>query len=54
MQVRTALVAVSGTPVTMNDTAPAGDRYNLTICEILPALNNTLSINVPAARCRTT
>jgi hypothetical protein len=27
-------VAASGTSVTINDTAPAGDRYNLTICEI--------------------
>ena len=28
-------VAASGTVVTINDTAPTGDRYNLTICEIL-------------------
>ncbi|MBW8866095.1 MAG: DUF4082 domain-containing protein, partial [Acidobacteria bacterium] len=27
-------VAATGTSVTINDTAPAGDRYNLTICEI--------------------
>ena len=27
-------VAAAGTSVTINDTAPAGDRYNLTICEI--------------------
>jgi hypothetical protein len=30
-------VAASGTSVTLNDTAPATDRYNLTICEILSA-----------------
>src|SRR5208337_3586036 len=28
----------SGSSVTINDTAPAGDRYNLSLCEILPAL----------------
>jgi hypothetical protein len=28
---------VAGTVVTINDTAPTGDRYNLSICEILPA-----------------
>ena len=27
----------SGTVVTINDTAPTTDRYNLSICEILPA-----------------
>ena len=27
----------SGTTVTINDTAPTTDRYNVTICEILPA-----------------
>jgi len=30
-------VALAGTVVTINDTAPTGDRYNLTICEVLPA-----------------
>jgi hypothetical protein len=28
-------VAAAGTSVTINDTAPTGDQYNLTICEIL-------------------
>jgi hypothetical protein len=28
----------SGAVVTINDTAPTTDRFNLTICEILPAL----------------
>jgi hypothetical protein len=27
-------VAAAGTSVTINDTAPTADRYNLTICEI--------------------
>ena len=30
-------VPVVGTVVTINDTAPTTDRYNLTICEVLPA-----------------
>jgi Concanavalin A-like lectin/glucanases superfamily/Domain of unknown function (DUF1929)/Bacterial Ig domain/Kelch motif len=30
--------AISGTSVTIRDTAPTTDRYNLSICEILPAL----------------
>jgi hypothetical protein len=29
--------ANSGTTVTINDTAPTTDRYNLTICEVLPS-----------------
>ena len=29
--------ALSGTTVTINDTAPTTDRYNLSICEVLPA-----------------
>ena len=37
VQRTTNLVPVAGTSVTINDTAPATDRYNLTICEILPA-----------------
>src|SRR5439155_11324615 len=49
MQSRSATIPASGTLVTINDTAPAGDRYNLTIGEVLPALANTLSINVPSA-----
>jgi Big-like domain-containing protein/fibronectin type III domain protein len=28
-------VALSGTAATINDTSPTGDRYNLTVCEIL-------------------
>jgi hypothetical protein len=30
-------IAASGTSVTINDTTPTTDRYNLTICEILAA-----------------
>ena len=31
---------VSGTTVTINDTSPTGDQYNLSICEILPAISS--------------
>ena len=34
VQRTTTAVAASGTSVTINDTAPTGDRYNLSICEI--------------------
>jgi len=37
MQRQNAPTPVSGTSVTINDTAPTGDRYNLSVCEILPA-----------------
>jgi len=30
----TGPVALSGTTAVINDTAPTGDRYNLTICEV--------------------
>jgi UDP-N-acetylmuramyl tripeptide synthase len=38
MQRQSATTLLVGTSVTINDTAPAGDRYNLAICEILPGL----------------
>ena len=37
VQQRNTATAVAGTNVTINDTAPATDRYNLSICEILAA-----------------
>ena len=37
VQRQTAPTPLSGTSVSINDTAPTGDRYNLSICEILPA-----------------
>jgi hypothetical protein len=36
VQRTTSPTAVIGTKVTINDTAPTGDRYNLSICEVLP------------------
>jgi hypothetical protein len=38
VQVQNAATPLSGTKVTVNDTAPTGDSYNLTIVEVLPAL----------------
>jgi hypothetical protein len=37
VQMQTSPTPLSGTTVTINDTAPTTDRYNLSICEILPA-----------------
>jgi hypothetical protein len=37
VQRTSALTAAAGTVVTINDTAPTGDRYDLTICELLRA-----------------
>jgi hypothetical protein len=37
VQMENATTALSGTTVTINDIAPTADRFNLTICEILPA-----------------
>jgi hypothetical protein len=37
MQRQNSTTPASGTVVTVNDTAPTSDRYNLSICEVLPA-----------------
>ena len=37
MQRQSNVTPVAGTAVTINDTAPTADRYNLSLCEILPA-----------------
>ncbi len=37
VQRQTAPTPVAGTSVTINDTAPTGDRYNLAIVEVLPS-----------------
>ena len=36
VQSQSAVTPVSGTTVTINDTAPTNDHYNLSLCEILP------------------
>jgi len=37
VQMRNSTTPAAGTSVTINDTAPTTDRYNLSICEVLPA-----------------
>jgi len=56
VQRETNTTPLSGTAVTINDTAPTGDRYNLSIVEVLPALSGaaggtppTVSITSPLA-----
>ncbi len=39
MQRQNSFTPLKGTTVTINDTAPTADRYDLSICEILPAPN---------------
>jgi hypothetical protein len=41
VQMQSAPTAVSGTTVSINDTAPTTDRYNLSICEVLPLSSGT-------------
>src|SRR5262249_45727955 len=55
VQKMNAPTAAAGTTVTISDTAPTGDRYNLAICEVLAAPANgdtvppTVSISTPPA-----
>ncbi|MGA7795772.1 MAG: galactose oxidase-like domain-containing protein [Candidatus Acidiferrales bacterium] len=54
VQRQTNTTPISGTTVAINDTAPTGDRYDLSIVEVLPALSGgngtppTVSITSPA------
>jgi hypothetical protein len=36
VQMQDSATPLSGTTVTINDTAPTTDRYNLSICEVRP------------------
>jgi hypothetical protein len=45
MQMQSTPIAAAGTAVTINDTYPTADRYNLSIVEVLPAPAGTLSIS---------
>jgi len=54
VQRTTSPTATSGTTVTLNATAPSGDRYNFSLCEILPALSTdttapTVTLTAPAS-----
>jgi len=46
VQRQTNTTPLSGAAVTINDTAPTGDRYNLTICEILAATAVTPTFSI--------
>ena len=46
VQMQNAPTPANGTSVTINDTAPTGDRYNLSICEVLPAVGVTSSFTL--------
>ena len=46
VQKQNASTALSGTSVTINDTAPTTDRYNLSICEILAAPSGAQTWNL--------
>ena len=43
-QTTTAAVANAGTAVTINDTAPTADRYNLAAVEILAQVSGTQAV----------
>ncbi len=45
MQMANAPIPTSGTSVTINDTSPTTDRFNLTLVEVIPAPAGTLSIS---------
>jgi hypothetical protein len=46
MQIQNSSTAITGTTVNINDTAPGGDRYNLSVAEVLssPAVVTTYTI----------
>ncbi|MBV8552171.1 MAG: DUF1929 domain-containing protein [Acidobacteriaceae bacterium] len=46
VQMQNGPTALSGTKVGINDTAPTSDRYNLSICEILPASSAAPTSNI--------
>ncbi|HWB99995.1 MAG TPA: N,N-dimethylformamidase beta subunit family domain-containing protein, partial [Bryobacteraceae bacterium] len=45
VQMMSAPTPLNGTTVTIKDTSPTGDRYNLSICEVLPSTVATWSIS---------
>ena len=45
VQMQDSPIAKGGTSVSINDTAPTGDRYNLAICEILAGTSQTWSLS---------
>ena len=56
VQKQNAATPLAGTTVTINDTAPTNDRFNLSLCEVLPAaagggdvIAPTVSLTAPSA-----
>ena len=47
VQRQNATAPSAGTAVTLNDTAPTGDRWNLAAVEVLPAVNDTQPPSAP-------
>src|SRR5205085_3540544 len=45
VQMQNAVTPLAGTSVNINDTAPTGDRYDLTVVEVLPSTGPTYSIS---------
>jgi Domain of unknown function (DUF1929)/Bacterial Ig domain/Carboxypeptidase regulatory-like domain/Kelch motif len=45
VQMLNSIVPLSGTSVSINDTSPTGDRYNLAICEVLAGSSQTWSVS---------
>ena len=48
VQRQNSVTPLSGTTVTINDTAPTADKFNLSIVEILPAVGSTADFSVLA------
>jgi uncharacterized protein (TIGR03437 family) len=48
VQMQNSVTPIAGSSVTINDTAPTSDPYNLSILEILPALSAQMTILVSA------
>ena len=46
VQMQNAATPLSGTTVSINDTAPTGDRYNLSLCEIVPAAGGSPTFSI--------
>jgi hypothetical protein len=46
VQMKSSPTLSSGTAVAINDTAPTGDRYNLSVCEILAAGNSGMTYSI--------
>jgi hypothetical protein len=46
VQAQSSLTPLAGTTVSIDDTAPTGDRYNLSVCEILASSSGSTTYNI--------